>query len=314
MKYKTNKDKYDLKKLDLSDNNITDEGGKFLGEILLHFDKLNWYNISNNKIHNKGAIYLLNSYKEALSILDSSYINNDIFTHAMYINSNNILNNINVSDNQSLSININNSGNLNTNKTTHNLETLILYNIGIYSEECLKLLGTILINPLCGLKSLVLSQNNLGSPNPDNPNKDLNDIKYFLECLKKNKSINELFFLNCEIGNEITQEIYNMLNYNRTIEYLVLYNNKINNQEIFLDLLSLFSDFGDRNKVINNTMKVLDLSKNNCPIEINNKFLSIIEGLQLTSLDISQNDLSREGHDSFKTLANKIGDKLKIIY
>ena len=314
LKYKNNKNKYDLKKLDLSDNNITDEGGKFLGEILLHFDKLNWYNLSNNKIHNKGAINLLNCYKETLSNLDLSLANNDIFTNAMNINSNNILNNINLSDNQSLSNINNNSSNLIINKTCHNLENLILYSIGIYSEECLKLLGNILINPLCGLKSLVLSQNNLGLPNPDNPNKDLNDIKYFFECLKKNKSINELFFLNCQIGNEITQEIYKMLNYNRTIEYLVLYNNNINNQEIFLNLLSLFSDFGDRNKIINCTMKVLDLSKNNCPIEINNKFLSIIEGLQLTSLDISQNDLSREGHDSFKTLANKIGDKLKIIY
>ena len=314
LKYKTNKEKFELKKLDFSDNNITDEGGKFLGEILLHFDKLNWYNISNNKIHNTGAIDLLNSYKEALSGLDSSYTNTDIFAHAMNINSNNILNNINLSDNQSLSISNNNSINLNTNKTCHNLETLILYNIGIYSEECLKLLGSILINPLCGLKSLVLSQNNLGSPNPNNPNKDLKDVKYFLECLKKNKSVNELFFLNCQIGNEITQEIYKMLNINRTIEYLVLYNNNINDQEIFLDLLSLFSEFGDRNKVINCTMKVLDLSKNNCPIVINNKFLSIIEGLQLTSLDISQNELSREGHENFKTLANRIGDKLKIIY
>ena len=61
-------------------------------------------------------------------------------------------------------------------------------------------------------------------------------------------------------------------------------------------------------------MRVLDLSKNNCSIDINNRFLNIIEGLQLISLDISQNDLSREGSENFKSLASRIGDKLKIIY
>ena len=44
------------------------------------------------------------------------------------------------------------------------------------------------------------------------------------------------------------------------------------------------------------------------------EFLNIIEELQLSSLDISQNDLSRDGIESFKNLANKIGDRLKIIY
>ena len=105
-----------------------------------------------------------------------------------------------------------------------------------------------------------------------------------------------------------------MLKVNRTIEYLVLYNNNINQQMVFLKLLSLFSDIPENKGIINNCLKVLDLSKNNCTIEINNKFLNIIEELQLSSLDISQNELSREGSDNFKNLANRIGDKLKIIY
>ena len=105
-----------------------------------------------------------------------------------------------------------------------------------------------------------------------------------------------------------------MLKGNKTIEYLVLYNNNINQQMAFLKLLSLFSDLPENNGQTNNYLKVLDLSKNNCPIEINCRFLNIIERLQLSSLDISQNDLSREGSDNFKNLANRIGDKLKIIY
>ena len=61
-------------------------------------------------------------------------------------------------------------------------------------------------------------------------------------------------------------------------------------------------------------MKDLDLRKNNCRININDNFLNIIEELQLSSLDISQNELSKEGIESFKNLANRIGDRLKIIY
>ena len=61
-------------------------------------------------------------------------------------------------------------------------------------------------------------------------------------------------------------------------------------------------------------MKVLDLSKNNCHIKINDYFLGIIEELHLSSLDISQNELSSEGIETFKNLANRIGYRLKIIY
>ena len=105
-----------------------------------------------------------------------------------------------------------------------------------------------------------------------------------------------------------------MLKYNRYIEYLSLYNNEITQQNSFLKLLSLFCDLPENNGVYNNFLKVLDLSKNNCPIEINGRFLNIIESLQLSSLDISQNKLSKEGSENFKNLANRIGDKLKIIY
>ena len=120
--------------------------------------------------------------------------------------------------------------------------------------------------------------------------------------------------LSCKIGNDTTEEIYNMLKINKSLEYLVLYNNDINQQSVFLKLLSLFSDSSLNNGISNNTLKFLDLSKNNCPIEINKRFLTIIEELQLSSLDISQNKLSSEGSDNFKNLANRIGDKLKIIY
>ena len=312
LKYnKDTKDKYFLTQINLSDNNITEDGGEFLGLMLVYFSKLQWFNISNNKINNNGAIKLFEAYNKILTT-DNSY-NGNI---NLNISDNNDYNlNINISTNINSNINLLNQ-NSNNNKNLHSLETLILIGIGIYSEECLSILGNIIKHPKCGLKTLVLSQNKIGNSNPYNLNyfNDLKDVKYLLQCIKENKTINELLLLSCQIGNDIIEDFYQMLKVNKSIEYLVLYNNNINQQMQFLKLLSLFSDLPENNGQINNYLKVLDLSKNNCSIEINNTFLNIIERLQLTSLDISQNELSREGSENFKTLANRIGDKLKIIY
>jgi hypothetical protein len=312
LKYKSIHDKFYLTQLNLSDNNITEEGGEYLGLILVHFNKLQWYNISNNKINNNGAIKLFKAYNY---ILNNEMISNPNLK-IINTNSSEYNLNLNISSNRSnLSLSLMNSNS--NNKNLHNLETLILIGIGIYSEQCLTMLGDIVKHPKCGLKALVLSQNNIGKTNPNNNLSifnNLKDVRYLLQCIKENKTINELLLLSCQIENNIIEDIYQMLKGNKTIEYLVLYNNNINQQMAFIKLLSLFSDIPENNGQTNNYLKVLDLSKNNCPIEINCRFLNIIERLQLSSLDISQNDLSREGSDNFKNLANRIGDKLKIIY
>ena len=318
LKHNGEYEKYYLTQLNLSDNIITEEGGEYLGAILIYFNKLQWFNISNNKINNNGAKKLFQSYNY---ILNKEYSNND----SNNLNNNqslNLSNNSNGNNDYNLNLNISSNNNMNiinsntNNKNLHNLETLILIGIGIYSEECLSILGETIKHPKCGLKALVLSQNNIGSMNPNNLEyfNNLKDTKYLLQCIKENKTINELLLLSCQIGNNIIEDIYQMLKVNKSIEYLVLYNNNINQQIPFLKLLSLFSDLPENHGQINNYLKVLDLSKNNCPIEIDYKFLNIIEKLQLSSLDISQNELSREGSDRFKNLANRIGDKLKIIY
>ena len=304
MKNKSQDDKCNLTNLNLSDNKLTEKSGKNLGKILINLNKLTWLNISINKINNKGAEDFFNIYKEILEddlniLVTNSNINNSN-------NSNNFnLNNININQSDNLSnLSLSNYGP----KTINNLETLILIDIGISSESCLRILGDIIKFSKCGLKSLILSKNSIGS------GQNLNDIIYFLESLKQNKSIIELYLLSCNIENNIANKIYEMLKENKTIENLVLYDNKINEQFIFLKLLSLFSDLKENHGIINNILKVLDLSKNNCRIKIDDCFLNIIEELQLSSLDISQNELSRDGIESFKNLANRIGDRLKIIY
>ena len=303
---KSEDDKCNLTQLNISDNNLTEKSGKNLGKILLNLNKLQWFNISNNKINNKGAEDFFNIYKEILEEELNIIINND--------NNNNNSNNIdlgNINQNQSDYLSNLSLSNYNS-KSINNLETLILIDIGIYSESCLKILGDIIKLPKCGIKSLILSKNSIGSSL--NSDDKLEDTKYFLECLKHNKTIIELYLLSCNIDNNIAIKIYEMLKENKTLENLVLYDNRINEQIIFLNLLSLFSNIKENHGIINNILKVLDLSKNNCHIKINDAFLNIIEELQLSSLDISQNELSRDGIECFKNLANRIGDRLKIIY
>ena len=290
-------EKYNLTQLNLSDNKLDENSGNNLGLILFYFTRLQWLNISNNKISNKGAENLFQKYKQILED------NMNRMESSLNLDSTNKYSFYNQSD---LSLTNYNS------KAVHNLDTLILIDIGIYSESCLKVLGEVIKMPLCGLKSLILSKNSIGINKTYNQN--LEDIIYFLDCLKYNKTITELLLLSCNIGNNIANKIYEMLMVNKTIENLCLYDNKINEQFIFLQLLSLFSNLAKNHGVINNIMKVLDLSKNNCHIKIDNNFLNIIDELQLSSLDISQNELSKEGIEYFKSLANRIGDRLKIIY
>ena len=294
IKNKYHDDKCNLTQLNLNNNKLTENSGKNLGNLILYLTKLQWLNISMNKINNKGAQDLFDIYKKILE--------EDLYLNLSLSNNNQSDNNFS----SSLSINNFNS------KTVNNLEILILIDIGIYSESCLKILGDIIKLPKCGLKSLILSKNSIGTSKLNGD--ELNDMIYFLDSLKQNKTITELMMLSCNIENNIAQKIYEMLVVNKTIETLVLYDNKINGEKIFLKLLSLFSISEENHEIINSIMKVLDLSKNNCHIKINEHFLSIIEELHLSSLDISQNELSREGIETFKNLANRIGYRLKIIY
>ena len=63
---KSQNDICNLTNLIISDNKLTEKSGKNLGKILLNLNKLQWFNISNNKINNKGAEDVINIYKEIL--------------------------------------------------------------------------------------------------------------------------------------------------------------------------------------------------------------------------------------------------------
>ena len=104
-----------------------------------------------------------------------------------------------------------------------------------------------------------------------------------------------------------------MLKENKHITSLRMFDNEINNFEKFVDILSLFSSYG-KDKADNTIVKSLDLSKNKVEIIVTEKFLKIIENLNLEYLDINQNHfVSESDKDKFRTKTNAM-EKIKIVY
>jgi hypothetical protein len=222
------------------------------------------------------------------------------------------------------------------------METIIAYNTKLKSDSlytlshCMKL-------PVCSITSLTLSDNRF----------ETTALKNFFASLTDNKCLKELNLTNCEIGNELIDDICELLEKNRTLENFVLYNNKLDSQNSFEKILSRVSSHRDeqacsfldtfsieneytqfnsiREKILvipceesnfNHTNKIslkhLDLSKNKCKIELSKKFIDLINKIQLQTLDISQNfefpTSDEELSKKFKETITNIQDKTKIIY
>ena len=308
-----------IQKLILTENNIGEEGCYWLGVMLRNNKQLYELDLSNCKISNKCISFIVkgleNKENENYSLKKINLTGNDINENkggeelGNFLEKFNSLTWLNVCKNK-----LRNEG-LKTfllkyeklinkeNKKTK-LETLILFGNYIKSQDSLTLLGQILKNENCTLKSLVLSDNEIGSSNDDN-------FKNFCENLSYNNSLTELLLLDCNIGNEDVNFICDMLVKNKKLEKLCLYHNNINSHEKFLQILSVFK--GENG---NKTLKELDLSKNNCKIPISEEFLDNIKNIQLESLDISQNFDLNEGDDleKFQKATKEVQDKIKIIY
>ena len=202
-----------------------------------------------------------------------------------------------------------------------NFKVLLLIGNGINNDECLEILSNVLKNEKCSIKTLNLSKNPIGKLNTSN-SEQKDYFKNLLACFKNknsgegNKSVTDLMFLNCELGTNYTDDICEMLCNNNTILKINLYGNSFSSQEAWEKILTIFSNFDGKNKIDfrNNTLKSLDLSKNNCSLDIKDEFLKIIDGLNLEYLDIDQNQMSSDQKDKFKDATNKLSDKIKIIY
>ena len=192
------------------------------------------------------------------------------------------------------------------------LENLNLYNINLKNEESLELLGDVLSHEQSTIEILILTKNSITSPLSG---LDVEPIFFrnFMKKIAESKSLKELLLLKCEIGkNKNDVEILcNMLEKNKKLESLRMFDNLINDEKDFLKILNLFSEY--KSELKNKTLKSLDLSKNHCNIKVSEDFLNMIDNLNLEYLDINQNTMDEQEKEIFRKRTNAL-EKIKIIY
>ena len=120
-----------------------------------------------------------------------------------------------------------------------------------------------------------------------------------MKCIELSQ-LNELFLLNCNIGNDVNDLniIYEMLRKNKSLTSIRLFGNKICDSNYFAKILGIFSDYNKplENEVLTN----LDLSKN-------------IEKLNLKYLDINQNYMKDDEKEIFMKKTFELTN-IRIIY
>ena len=137
------------------------------------------------------------------------------------------------------------------------LENLILNKCSL-DDVAFYELGELLKSKYCKLKNLYLNMNNIPS----------NVCENFLKKLKRNKSLTEIYFNKCNLGNNDSDNIMRIIS-NSNIEYLYLYKNK-------------FNDFDDCLRMLYRTKLVLDKKE-----KADN---NIGGNSSLYNLDLSNND------------------------
>ena len=194
------------------------------------------------------------------------------------------------------------------------IENIIIINNDIKNEECLSELGDLIIKEKCPLKKLILSKNLISTfPYEYNYNNTfINYYEKFMKSVAKSK-LEELFLINCEIGNndEDINILYEMLKENKSLKSIRLFGNKINNMKSFAKILGIFSDYNKQ--LENNTLKSLDLSKNNCNLKIDEDFMKLVESLKLEYLDVNQNLMQSDEKEIFKKRTNELSN-IRITY
>lgn len=195
------------------------------------------------------------------------------------------------------------------------IQTLNLYNIGLKNEDSLQLLGDILVHEKNTIEILVLNKNSISTPIPISQKNIFvpNYFEYFMDKVAASITLKELLLLKCEIGkNKKDIEIMcKMLEKNKYLESLRMFDNLINDEEDFLKILNLFSEY--KTEIKNKSLKSLDLSKNRCNLKISEDFLNMIDNMNLEYLDINQNYMDEKEKEIFRKRTNAL-DKIKIIY
>ena len=192
------------------------------------------------------------------------------------------------------------------------LETLNLICNNIKNEECLKKIGDFLLIDKCPLEKLILSKNLISTYPESMSNPNINYFDYLMKCLGTS-NLKELYLINCDIGinGDDINILYEMLKNNKSLVSIRLFGNKINDMKSFSKIIGIFSDY--KKQLENDTLKCLDLSKNQCNLKIDDEFMKLIENLKLEYLDINQNNMISEEKEIFRKRTNELSN-IRIIY
>ena len=287
---KLNDQQFNLERLNLKDNQITDITSNAFEHplcLILRKFKLKWLNLTNAKIGNSGACKFLETYLELMK-------EQKIFMQTLILISNNMGN-----------------------------EKYLSYLGKIISQKNNTLENLILNKNYISTFPQEQEQNNTQNKNvitPDIPQirekvENTEKYNYFNEFMENvaDSNLKELYLINCGIGKQLgdIDILYNMVCKNKSLELLRLCGNEINNMEKFTKILGAFSEYN--NNLKNDNLKSLDLSKNECFIKIDENFLNLVEKLKLEYLDINQNTMDPDEKKIFSERACKLSD-IKIIY
>ena len=163
-------------------------------------------------------------------------------------------------------------------KNQSNLEELYLVNCELDDISFYEL-GELLKSKYCKLKCLCLNENKIPS-----------DINFF-KALKKNRSLEEIYFYGCGINSEKTDEIESLIN-NTNLQYLYLYANKIHDFNQYIRILyktKLVKNKKEKKKNIfidNPDLFNLNMSNSDCYNQNAEKLDILLEGMKNTNLSI----------------------------
>ena len=163
-------------------------------------------------------------------------------------------------------------------KNQSNLEELYLVNCELDDISFYEL-GELLKSKYCKLKCLCLNENKI----PSNIN--------IFKALKKNRSLEEIYFYGCGINSEKTDEIESLIN-NTNLQYLYLYANKIHDFNQYIRILyktKLVKNKKEKKKNIfidNPDLFNLNMSNSDCYNQNAEKLDILLEGMKNTNLSI----------------------------
>ena len=163
-------------------------------------------------------------------------------------------------------------------KNQSNLEELYLVNCELDDISFYEL-GELLKSKYCKLKCLCLNENKI----PSNIN--------IFKALKKNRSLEEIYFYGCGINSEKTDEIGHLIN-NTNLQYLYLYANKIHDFNQYIRILyktKLVKNEKEKKKNIfidNPDLFNLNMSNADCYNQNAEKLDILLEGMKNTNLSI----------------------------